>query len=274
MKRILVPIDFSAVSKNAYKYACHLAESMYAEIHLLHVHHVEVMAQDPVFLAVREDPDEIEARMRHFVTEYPHEEDCKLVEPTSIRCQVGDPATQIAEAAKTGVDIIVMGTREQHGVLDKWLGTVSSSVGRQARCPVLLVPGNVSYRKPENIVFASDILAGEKRIIDQLASFNKPYGATIHFVHVQTDGDEDFAPTKEKLFSTLFAAGEPDFPFEMITLHDYNVVERVFQYAKNHDAALIVVASEKRGLLASFTHKSVSKQFVLHGELPVMVIHA
>jgi len=52
----------------------------------------------------------------------------------------GDPVGKLLEAAETGVDLLVLGSRGFGPVMRLLVGSVSSRVIRQAPCPVLVVP--------------------------------------------------------------------------------------------------------------------------------------
>jgi nucleotide-binding universal stress UspA family protein len=52
----------------------------------------------------------------------------------------GDPAGKLLEAAETGVDLLVLGSRGFGPVMRLLVGSVSSRVIREAPCPVLVVP--------------------------------------------------------------------------------------------------------------------------------------
>jgi nucleotide-binding universal stress UspA family protein len=52
----------------------------------------------------------------------------------------GDPVRKLLEAAETGVDLLVLGSRGFGPVMRLLVGSVSSRVIREAPCPVLVVP--------------------------------------------------------------------------------------------------------------------------------------
>jgi nucleotide-binding universal stress UspA family protein len=52
----------------------------------------------------------------------------------------GDPVRKLLEAAETGVDLLVLGSRGFGPVMRLLIGSVSSRVIREAPCPVLVVP--------------------------------------------------------------------------------------------------------------------------------------
>ncbi len=138
-KRILVPLDSSALAEQALPHALAIAERFQAELILLRV--LVPLPRPPTATVVALQRAE-EASVR-FVREYlerlvadVQERDIKVKMATP----VGRPHMQIVQYAETNqVDLIVMSTRGQSG-LSRWLmGSVADRVVRGADVPVLLV---------------------------------------------------------------------------------------------------------------------------------------
>jgi nucleotide-binding universal stress UspA family protein len=142
LRRILVPVDFSAPSQNALTYAAALADKFAAELILLHVvqdlavFFPDAVAPTPVVLppgeamaaAVREGLDRF--RRESHLGERPAREEVRE----------GTPHAEIvAFAAEAKVDLIVMGTHGRSGLAHMFLGSVTERVLRRAPCPVLAV---------------------------------------------------------------------------------------------------------------------------------------
>lgn len=131
IKGILCPTDFSPTAEKAVAYADRLAESVCAELILLHVfdeadpraEHPEEHPADPKLrqqlegIAVR-GPN---VRVKHVLHAGP---------PGEVICWV---------AQDMACDLIVMGTHGRGGLLHLLLGSVAEYCLRHARCPVLTV---------------------------------------------------------------------------------------------------------------------------------------
>jgi nucleotide-binding universal stress UspA family protein len=126
IKRIFVPVDFSANSRRALDYAHGLALKFDATLHLVHVCEVpSVMtpALDAHAIAYAEWSQRIG-----------EEAEKQLNEIT------GSPASAIVAAAETNnADLIVMGTHGHGAVMHVLMGNVAERVVRTASCPVLTV---------------------------------------------------------------------------------------------------------------------------------------
>ncbi|MBI3417501.1 MAG: universal stress protein [Verrucomicrobia bacterium] len=139
LSSILVPIDFSAESKKALRYAVPFAEQFGAKLTLLHV--VEPVATpDFVTFPLMMENDRIVATCRAKLATVARQQklDPKLVEKTLVR--LGQPFHEITEAARTlKVDVIVISTHGYTGLKHALMGSTAERVVRHAPCPVLVV---------------------------------------------------------------------------------------------------------------------------------------
>jgi nucleotide-binding universal stress UspA family protein len=140
LKKILVPIDFSAMSKQAFQYALRFAKQFGCEIVLLHVVEPEsVIAGTPVATEVFAQPEEdtiaAEAELAALAASSRNRPNF-----ATLAVRTGHAPNEINKAAKDlDVDLIVIAT---HG-FTSWrhvcIGATAERVVRGAPCPVLVV---------------------------------------------------------------------------------------------------------------------------------------
>jgi nucleotide-binding universal stress UspA family protein len=138
-KRILLPLDGSALAEQALAHAVAQAERFETDLILLRV--LEPLAEQTGVWkpAIEQAEEETRALAQEYL-----ERVAASVQEHSIPAQTiiieGRPHTKIAEYAEANqVDLIVMCTRGQSG-LSRWLmGSVADRVVRGADVPVLLV---------------------------------------------------------------------------------------------------------------------------------------
>ena len=139
-KKILVPVDFSATSKKAFRYALRFAEQFGCEVVLLHVVEPEsVIAGTPLASEVFAQPedDTIAAKAELAALAASSRNRPNFV-TSAVR--TGHAPNEINKAAKDlDVDLIVIAT---HG-FTSWrhlcIGATAERVVRTAPCPVLVV---------------------------------------------------------------------------------------------------------------------------------------
>lgn len=140
VKKILVPIDFSPPSKNAFKYAVRFAEEFGGELTLLHVLEPQSMTGmmaipeatafvETDIVAAGKNLRSLAATVRKEKIERPH-----------WKVRAGLPSHEIVEAAKEmDVDLIVIATHGYTGWKHFCIGSTAERVVRAAPCPVLVV---------------------------------------------------------------------------------------------------------------------------------------
>ncbi|MGQ0665844.1 MAG: universal stress protein [Nitrospiraceae bacterium] len=145
---ILVPVDFSPCSNEAFRVACEVARLCGASLLVLHVVDTSALAafNRLGLLAVPSDAAIQRRRLRHHarlhVRRLLESEDAKDVAVTRMIVE-GAPFVEIAKVARMGkVDLVVMGTYGgRSGSVDKiFFGSTAEKVVRTAGCPVLTVP--------------------------------------------------------------------------------------------------------------------------------------
>jgi nucleotide-binding universal stress UspA family protein len=141
LKRILVPVDFSSLSKKAVHYATRLAQQFDAEIDLIHVVEPQI---PPAFDGFMVAPPTVSngagascaGRLKTLVNS---------VRKTGVvrvgsTVRAGLAAYEIVEAAKElDVDLIVIATHGYTGWKHFAIGSTAERVVRAAPCPVLVV---------------------------------------------------------------------------------------------------------------------------------------
>lgn len=151
---ILVPVDFSPCSEEAFRVACDLARLCRAEVLIVHVIDTNALAafNRMGVLAVPSDAAAQKRRLRHFarlnVRRLLDSESAKGITMNRAVTE-GAPFVEIAKTARVEkVDLIVMGSYGgRSGSVDKiFFGSTAEKVVRTAGCPVLTVPLPVKAR--------------------------------------------------------------------------------------------------------------------------------
>ncbi len=274
---ILVPVDFTDNAFNAYQYANKLAYQFDADLTLLHVFEgtFDVISAKEVNRG-RGKYTELQNRLKSFSHLHPNQ-NSNVLAPVKTHCEVvqGDILNEIAGFAKElEVDMIVAGTRDKHDLSDKWLGTVSQGIAQEAQCPVLLVPNGSTFRGYERMVVATDYHASNFMVLDRILTFNKPFGASLHFLHVGSAEDQRFEGLKDEIFDYMMSYGEPSHVFELEKQVGTDVVKGLFEYTKKKSADLLVMISSRRDFLRRMINTSLTRRVVLQSPLPVLVVHA
>ncbi len=139
LRKVLVPLDFSELSKAALPWAAFLAHLFHAEIILVNV--TELFPMDHLMG---------QEMMNHTITPLMRDAEIGLERigegfnvpagvKTSVIARAGVPYKEICRAARElSADLIVLTTHGYTGLKHVWLGSTAERVVRSASCPVLV----------------------------------------------------------------------------------------------------------------------------------------
>jgi universal stress protein A len=141
IRKILVPTDFSAHSKEAQAWAAELARRYEASLTLVHVYQpISYALPEGYVLPSANLLADLEVSLGHAL------DDAKKDLEASSRLRVdtalmqGVPFAEIVRFAREGsYDLIVLSTHGRSGLRHVLLGSVAEKVVRKAPCPVLTV---------------------------------------------------------------------------------------------------------------------------------------
>ena len=154
MQRILVPVDFSDVSRAATHYAIGLSEQFNPTIDILHIWDLPAfLSPYPIQGGAGSTPasiaDYARQRVDEAMTSFMADLDGDINRAMDAQhtlhlikhVKTGEPAAVILDMAQEMKhDLIVMGTHGRSGLAHLFIGSVTERVMREAPCPVLAVP--------------------------------------------------------------------------------------------------------------------------------------
>lgn len=143
LEKIVVPVDFSPLSKQALRAALVMGRKCALEVHLLHV--IPEYELDSAFHIQLPDRREIESEAGRWAErvfeKYLRGEELEGV--TLVKAvRYGKPARVIGEyAAEAGVDLVLLASHGRSGIERTVFGSVAEKVLRTCPLPVLVIKG-------------------------------------------------------------------------------------------------------------------------------------
>lgn len=140
LKKILIPVDGSAGSDKAVRFALSLTEEIEKEIIILNVQPNYSTPNVKRFIS-QEQINALQKELSDQVFAHTLEITNSLNIPVRTQLRIGDPGKEIiAEAEKSAVDFIVMGYRGLGFAKRTILGSVATHVLHETKVPVMIVP--------------------------------------------------------------------------------------------------------------------------------------
>ncbi len=150
-KNILVPTDLSEGAEHALNYACELARSLGATVHLLNVIGIPVLGVPELGVALTSSVIDSLIEENQAALDKLSQQSRYAGTIGQVLLRTGDARDVINQTAKElDADLIVMGTHGRRGVSRALLGSVTETVVRSAPCPVLTVRMRTDTRSGRN----------------------------------------------------------------------------------------------------------------------------
>lgn len=279
IKKILFPTDFSAPAQNAFRYCLWLADQWEAHIELVHVVFPEYDALDLPVMATKATQEKVEAArslLQTFVdqTLLQVQTGYELQHAPDIRpdVEVGGPVNIISHVARRDeADLIVMGTKGEHNVMERLFGSVTTGVIEKAHCNVLVVPEYAGFGFLNVAIYASDLNEADPYHLWKVGQWLDSFGAVLHCVHVRTTTSDD----RELKIADMEAFFQNHAPALQIRFHQFpghSVTQALDEFAELHDADLLIMYAPHHNLLERLLRPSRTKKMALQTEVPLLLL--
>lgn len=273
--KILVPIDFNKSSFAAYRYASLLAETLDAEITLLHVITGSFNTGDTISIEPMQTMENTAIeRLAYISRDYAVENGLTLPRISDHHVvRWGMPGFTISDYAEDkGYDLIVMGSRDKYGFFDRLLGSSSALTIRRSTMPVLLIHSTTPITLPSKIAFAYDQYGKLEASIAKYKTFNNIIGAATTFVHVRRNDGSDISGQKQTIIEELLDQGaSANFTIDTREVEDSSVAQGLMDFCLFEKKEMLAVMHRDEGLFSTLFGSHTSIKLAQDFHLPVMV---
>lgn len=270
LTKVLVPLDFSDSSMNAFNYAMDFSKTMGGEIELLHVNHPSPLVVDGMVIVDRITTENQKYNLQRII-----EQNKQDLHKTSRNHELvtlqfkhldGFAGDEIIRISKEK-DLIVMGTNGSSNV-KKVLGSVSLKVSGKAHCPVIFVAEGQKFKGFDKIVYAYSPTSYDQKVIKDIVEIARKFNAEVHLVHV-----DDGTPYEQYDIESFVTHMYEDINFVCENITADSVAYGISHYANQVDADLIILSKKKKNLLEKLLEGSATKATLLKAKKPVMIFH-
>lgn len=270
MVNILVPTDFSALSKVAVQYAVKIANKLDGTITLLHV----ITITAPVRNSMHDKMKDLEEDLVKFA-----ERDLKkLIGEVSKTLRTTEPiACSIVrssdfqeavrkEAKRLRTGMIVMGTKGASGLKKAVVGSNTASVIEYSKIPVLAVPKRAQFKSFKDIVYACDMKNVDKEL-KALVPYAEKFGSTVHMLHIATTG-KDVESLEERLDKAVKKTGYEN--LVSLVLVDRHIEGAIDQYIGVSKADLLVMFTHNLTFYEKLFDRSLTRRMAFQSSVPLL----
>ena len=279
-ERILVPVDFTDVSRRAVEYAAAIARRHESSVVLTHVAgSVGPNTQPEVVwfeqLSVQKPAEE---HLRNWAGEL--ESQGIQARSAILTGAIQEEVLNAAEREQS--DLLVVGTHGRAGIQRLFFGSDAEGLYRHAKCPILVV-GPMARQveeepwHPRSIIFSCNLdpaSAPQAAYAFQLA---QEYQATLTIFHVD---DSQGRVAKTNLMKAFEDALEPLLPPNQKPVYcwrtlmlGFSLGATIVNMAKERHADLIIMGARTSSLAQTHITNGIAPQVMAKAQCPVMVLN-
>lgn len=273
MKKIIVPVDFSAPSRNAALYAARMASFYNAEIMLYHCYEMPVALGEfayPVF-----DVNEMQAAAEHelnIILEYTNSQ---LTAPINIQSKADmgmleDNLEALCDVEKP--DMVVMGLTGKNALTRLVIGSNTLNAIAKLTTPLLIVPSGATFNPIQQIGFACDFkVANLDHQLKYIKALVRSLNAGLQVLNVDHQ-DSRFEPNMVQdhfYIHQMFQDIAPSYH----NIDSEDVTQGINHFAAEQRLDWVVMIPKKHPILQKVFGRSHTQHFLYHSSLPVLCVH-
>jgi nucleotide-binding universal stress UspA family protein len=270
MLNILVPTDFSPLSKVAIQYAIRIANQLNGVVTLLHVITISQPVRVSMHEKLRELDEDMLRRSEKDLEKLAYSAMDKLTTDRPIQYSVvrgsDFSAELMKECTRLRTHIVVMGTNGASGLKKAMVGSNTTSVIQISDLPVLAVPDKAKFRGFKDIIYACDLKNPEKEL-KILSTYASRFASTIHLVHVASNGDH-VDDLEEKLADVIKKSKVKNVCG--VVLVDHDVEGAIEQYISVNKADLLAMFTHKVSFYEKLFDRSMTRKVAFHSLVPLL----
>lgn len=273
MKKVLVPVDFSEQSSNAFQFAIDLATKSAGEIKLLHVIPL------PVLHDSRRMP--VDAYRQPLIEELKrvaHHNFCQLIlehngETLNISADVviNDHIHQtISEyAKKENIDVVVIGTKGASGMREWLIGSNAEKIVRSSHVPVIAIKKYTKGTSIRNIVFPNTLdTENQEDLVTKVKVLQTFFDAQLHILCINTPA----LAKADGEIRELLKAFVRRYMLKNYTINVFNYSDEeagILEYTRQINGDLIAMGTRGLKGIAHLLSGSIAEDVVNHVQYPV-----
>lgn len=266
MKRFLVPLDFSENAQGAYEYALSMAKDMNIQLFLLV--HIQRSSLPKSMDTENESSQPVGASI---IEQLAAKAESVLGEGTTVLTKVlrGEPAEMIERlAGQFEADLVIMGSTgdDRFSHQEAFLGSVSSTLLKNTRIPLLFIPPDFSYQKPKAISFLlRSLIIKKQEALLPLEEIAQKHQAKISISQLAADS---FGQMESS--DTNIAFNQIDYDLSHIPCK--NILDGVKKVVDQFNPEMLVVLRRNRDFFDNLLKSKLISVEDFNCKLPLLVL--
>lgn len=260
MKHIIVPVDLSKNSKEALRYAVHVARRANASLTIVHCYSLLLKAiiHTTKKGQTQKDPEKwIQKRINKIKAKRPELQ----VDSTIIKGDVIDSLRRLVDT--TGADLVIMGCQGANENADTYLGSTSGAMIKTTNIPLIVIPPRYRFDGLERMVFAAkNPFVRDQTTLQPIIDIRNVFKPHVQLLHLGADSE----PAADQTISILQVIND------VTRYGNDNFNESINEYLTQYNSDMLCVIRRKRGFLEKTLGPTRTPADKFYTDLPVLVL--
>jgi len=238
-KKLIVPVDLTPASKNAFLFAIELAKEFDLEIEILpflkHQAFVESTLSEK-FYGLREVG--MARGTSIFLKKWLRESGRENLD-LAIKINMIPVASL---NSRNDIFMIVFGIESNNRYAFRITQKKALELADILDCDALFIPEKTPFRGFEQFLMVADYDSVDVSFLNQLKEISEQFDSVFNFMF--NVGDDEINDLEERIYRNMFFNSVPDFSFEISFFNRYELEDAINESARINDIDLIVMNSE------------------------------
>jgi nucleotide-binding universal stress UspA family protein len=270
MNNIVVAVDFSESSINAFLHALSIAQKCNTDLDLVWV---RKSAEEKDKFDTGGDPTkEVKVQFTELIVKYQPELPGNKI---SYKIRTGKVYKEITdEARESKAMLVVTGTHGASVFVEFWIGSNANRIVSLSPCPVITIRGGIDIARPlSKIVLPIDSTTETRQKATFTGYLAKKHDAQVHVLSLYSTkakairrNVDSYSEQVAKYFE------EEEIKYLITNMEADNIADSMIKYAKSVDANLISIMTQQESSTANLWMGSYAQQTINRSPIPVLCI--
>lgn len=258
MNRLLLPTDFSTISKNALHFAHPFAQALSADLTIMHACESRLNR----FWLPRKKHDSLTQKLEDFI----RNSEGGIPEDIHLMIRRGKLEEVVNSACMAGqFRYVIIGKKHAYSSFPKINGTKTSRLFARAHCPVLVVPARAGFEGIRNIL----VVGGHYRnmnpsVQENILSLSLRFGANLHYL--QFSEDPISWEFKQEILNKNNLLIQKSMPEEIAS-------EGILEYVQDNEIDLLVMMRNRQKTFEDLFSYGAEQRRLADIDIPLLVFH-
>jgi nucleotide-binding universal stress UspA family protein len=271
MKKILVAVDFSECSMNAFRHAVDLAKKLSADLTMVWVNPETfkfISPSDNPEAETKKAREAFEGIWQQYHGDLPHNELKYIIKRGQVYEQI------VKTAIEESAEVIVSGTHGVSGFREFWMGSNAFRLIMASTLPVLTIREQTPLSDHlRRIVLPIDSTIETRQKTEMAADLAEVFDAQIHVLSLFSTSVEDIRKLVESYSKdTIKYLKNRGVNYLLAEKEGSNITNMTLEYAREVEANLIVIMTEQEIKTSNLWMGTYARQMINHSEFPVLSI--